>query len=291
MQTSTQTRPPEGRAGADAALDGGPRSHWRLADIDFSQVDGRHRDDTTLFYLLTGASFVESGSELYTRNLLTYYSDDASIADWLGNQWESEELQHGAALRAYVAALWPEFDWPHAYQRFYAEYSKAASPEAFETTPYLELAARCMIETGTASLYRMLHDYATEPVLRQILGHIRDDEVSHYKHFLGFVRAGQALAGRRPFAVAWAITRRVRESRSDDTWIAFRHAFEVRHPERRCERRDFERWNRDVQDIVQQSFPFRMAAEMLVAPLSLPRLFRRPVRHAAEFGLRRALLA
>jgi rubrerythrin len=264
---------------------------WRLSDIDFSRVDSRHRDDTTLFYILTGSSFVESGSELYTRNLLTYYRDDAQIADWLSNEWEHEELQHGAALRAYVAAVWPEFDWQSAYHGFLAEYSQVASPDAFEATPHLELAARCMIETGTATLYRMLHDYAREPVLRQVLGHIREDEVRHYKHFLHFFRAGQAREGRRAFAVARAIARRVRESRADDTWIAFRHAFEARNPGRRCQRTDLDRWQVAVHAMMRRYFPFRMAAEMLIAPLALPVLIRRPARRAAEAGLRRLLFA
>ncbi len=268
------------------------RSHaWRLTDIDFARAGTRHRDDETLFYLLTGASFVESGSELYTRNLLTYYRDDAPVADWLTNEWEAEELQHGAALRAYVAAVWPEFDWALAYRRFYAEYEQVASPDAFEPTRYLELAARCMIETGTSSLYRMLLDYAQEPVLRQVLAHIRDDEVRHFKHFLGFLRARQRLEGRRPVAVARAILRRVRESRADDSWIAYRHAFEVRHPGRSCQRGDFDQWNAQVRAIVRRAFPFRMAAEMLVAPLSLPVLLRLPLRRATEFGLRRLLFA
>jgi hypothetical protein len=263
------------------------RPVWRVADIDFTRADRLHRDDETLFYLLTGASFVESGSELYTRNLLTYYRDDARIAEWLGNVWEPEELQHGAALRAYVKAVWPEFDWADAYGRFLGEYSRAASPEAFEATPRLELAARCMIETGTTSLYRMLHAYAREPVLRAVLAHIRDDEVNHFKHFLGFFRSQPGRENR--LRVAWAIGRRVRESRSGDAWIAFRHAFEVRNPGRSCRRADFDRWQAELRGIIRRAFPFRLAADMLLAPLALPALFRGLARLATEAGLRRAL--
>jgi len=284
MRTPTDTRAAD-RTGP------GTRPSWRLSDIDLASAGSRHRADTTLFYVLTGASFVESGSELYTRNLLTYYRDDAQIADWLSNEWEHEELQHGAALRAYVATVWPEFDWNKAYQGFLAEYSLLASPDAFEATPQLELAARCMIETGTASLYRMLYDYAQEPVLRQVLGHIREDEVRHYKHFLLFLRQHQAREGRRVLKLAWAIGRRVRESQAGDAWIAFRHAFEVRHPGRRCERSDFDQWQAQVQAIVRRAFPFRMAAEMLVAPLALPVVIQRLARRAAEAGLRRLLFA
>jgi rubrerythrin len=271
------------------SADDGPG--WSLAGIDLSGVDLRHRGDTTLFYLLSAASFVETGSDLYTRNLLTYYRDDPAIAGWLTRYWQGEELQHGAALRAYVERLWPEFDWERSYQRFFAEYSQSASPDAFEATPYLELAARCMIETGTATTYRMLHDYAQEPVLKRILGHIRDDEVRHYKHFLSFVRAAQQRTGRRPISVARAIARRLRESRADDTWIAFRHAYEVRNPGRTCSRVEYGRWYQDVKQIIRGNYPFRMSAEMLVAPLSLPVPLRRLARRAAEFGVRRALLA
>jgi rubrerythrin len=267
------------------------RPVWRVDEIDFASVDPRHRSDTTLFYLLATASFVECGSDLYTRNLLTYYRDDPQIADWLSNVWEREELQHGAALRAYVQAVWPEFDWHEAYQRFMADYAQAASPDAFEATPHLELAARCMIETGTTSLYRMLYEYAQEPVLRQVLAHIRDDEVNHYKHFLQYFRAGEKVEGRRRLRVAWAIGRRVRESRADDAWIAFRHAFEVSNPGRICRRSDFEQWQTQWQAIMRRTFPFRTAADMLLAPLALPVLLRRPARRAAEVALRRALLA
>ena len=267
------------------------RPVWRVSEIDFASVDKRHRSDTTLFYLLAGASFVECGSELYTRNLLTYYRDDPQIADWLSNVWEQEEMQHGAALRAYVRAVWPEFDWDEAYRRFIAEYSQAASPDAFEATPHLELAARCMIETGTTSLYRMLHEYAQEPVLRRVLAHIRDDEVNHYKHFLQYFRAGQRAEGPRRLKVAWAIGRRVRESRSDDAWIAFRHAFEVSNPGRTGQRSDFEQWQTQLQTIMRRTFPFRTAADMLVAPLALPVLLRRLARRGAELALRHVLLA
>jgi hypothetical protein len=265
------------------------RPVWRVAQIDFARADSRHRSDTTLFYVLTGASFVESGSELYTRNLLTYYRDIPQISDWLSNVWEPEELQHGAALRAYVQTVWPEFDWDEAYRRFLDEYSKTASPEAFETTPHLELAARCMIETGTATLYRMMHEYAQEPVLREVLAHIRDDEVNHYKHFLQYFRSGQGREGR--LRVAWAIGRRVRESRADDAWIAFRHAFEVRNPGRSCRRCDFDQWQSALQVIIRRTFPFRMAADMLIAPLALPALIQRVARRVASAVLRHALLA
>ena len=267
------------------------RPRWRVDEIDFSHAQTQHRSDTTLFYLLATSSFIESGSELYTRNLLAYYGSDVEVADWLRRVWEPEELQHAVALRGYIGAVWPDFDWPKAYEAFLTEYARVASPDAFEATTQLELAARCMIETGTTSLYQTLLGYAQEPVLRQVLKHIRDDEVDHYKYFLRFFRAEQARAGQSRIRVAWAIARRVLESRSDDARIAFRHAFETNHPERRCTGGDFDQWQSDLKTIFHRAFPFHQAAGMLLAPVALPPFLQRLARSAAEAALRHALLS
>ena len=73
----------------------------------------------TLFFLLVTSSFVEAASDLYARNLSAYYAADADIADWLKGHWEHEEMQHGRALRAYIRAVWPEFDWERANANFF----------------------------------------------------------------------------------------------------------------------------------------------------------------------------
>ena len=70
------------------------------------------------------------------------------MTDWLSGQWEPEELRHGAALKRYVQTAWPEFDWNAAYRGFFEEYSRCCGIEAFAGTRALELAARCVVETG-----------------------------------------------------------------------------------------------------------------------------------------------
>jgi hypothetical protein len=42
---------------------------------------------------------------------------------------------------------------------------------------------------------------------------------------------------------------------------------------------------------MRRTFPFRMAADMLIAPLALPALIHRIARRVAGAALRRALLA
>lgn len=267
------------------------RPVWGPGDIDLATIDLRQRDNTLLLYLLVMASFIESGSDVYTRNLLTIYGGDAHIANWLRGTWEPEELQHGAALRAYVHAMWPDFAWDRAFARFMEEYAESASPEAFAPTPQRELAARCMIETGTTTFYQMLIDYAEDPVLRRLLGFIRNDEVDHYKHFLRYFREGQGAGGGGALSTGWTILRRSGESRSDDAWIAYRHVYESVNPGKRCTRLEYRRWLAQTRTIIRQRFPFTLAAQMLLAPLALPPVLRGGARWLARSALRLAMLS
>jgi len=99
-----------------------PALPWRLEDIDLASIQhDKVRDDEMLFYLLVSSSFIETASDLYTRNLTEYYAGDDDLLDWLGRHWEHEELQHGRALRTYVQAVWPEFDWDAANRAFFQD--------------------------------------------------------------------------------------------------------------------------------------------------------------------------
>src|SRR5271169_190735 len=90
--------------------------HWTLDDIDWASLrcDLVAHDDA-LFYLLASASFVEAATDLYTQNLVDYFSDGGEITGWLKARWLPEELPHGEALRRYVQTAWPEFDWDGVY--------------------------------------------------------------------------------------------------------------------------------------------------------------------------------
>ena len=49
---------------------------WSIQEIGYDSIDvARVRENRTLFYLVTSASFVESGSDLYAGNLAQYYAD------------------------------------------------------------------------------------------------------------------------------------------------------------------------------------------------------------------------
>ena len=155
-------------------------ANWRTENIDFTAVNEQMQvTDPVMLWLATAASFIESASDIYTENLVEYFSADAEISSWLASQWEPEELQHGKTLRTYVEAAWPEFDWEAAFKGFLADYSKLCSVEVLG--PTLELASRCVIATGTSTLYRPMRDATDDPALRNVADNIQRDET--YRNF------------------------------------------------------------------------------------------------------------
>lgn len=255
---------------------------WSVSDIDYASIDvEKVRDNRTLFYLLVAASFIESGSDTYAGNLATYYAHVPEAATWLARHWESEELQHGFALRRYVEHVWPEFDWPRGYQRFFDEYSKTCSIDNFERSHALEMAARCVVETGTATYYRALEQASDEPVLRDLTRRIANDEVRHYKHFFRYfnVLNGQERIGRA--RVLGALARRLLEIKNEDAEIALRNVLRVERNQEDVPERDVRALNSQCSAVVRRNLPLEMTVKMLLRPLhlnaALERFIRRPL--------------
>src|SRR5437660_1329101 len=150
---------------------------WSIEDIPYETLARASvRDDRRLFDIVASASFIEITSDLYTRNLVEFFASDREVAEWLEQHWQREELQHGAALRKYVETAWPDFDWEAAYRIFLADYGPTCTVERLAGTRALEMASRCVIETGTATFYRALSNLSREPVLKRLAGEISADE-------------------------------------------------------------------------------------------------------------------
>ena len=145
------------------------QQHWTLDSIDWAML---RRDavagNDALFYLVAGASFVEATTDLYTQNLIDYFSADGEITGWLKAHWLPEELQHGKALRHYVRLVWPDFDWDGTYEGFLPEFTAQCEEDGVEPTRTREMASRCIVEMGTASFYRTLSRMTDEPVLTEL---------------------------------------------------------------------------------------------------------------------------
>ncbi|MEX3786992.1 ferritin-like domain-containing protein [Paraburkholderia sp. JPY432] len=244
---------------------------WRIEDIDLTRIDRQKAAaNEDLLLLLCAASFIESGTDLYTSNLSTFFNDDPEVSAWLNHEWEPEEMQHGRALQTYIAYVWPEFDWHTAFRNFMGEYSLTCSVDDFEKTRALEMVARCVVETGTATLYRAINECSDEPVLKQITDNIRTDEVRHYKHFFRYFKKYNRIEGNGRLAVLGALMRRVMEIKNEDSEIALRHVFAIRYPERVHD----SAYNREraarINKLVRRNLSADMCVKMLLKPLDLP---------------------
>lgn len=256
---------------------------WSLDDIDYAAIDtSLVHDDGELFYLLAAASFVEITSDLYTKNLIAYYRGNTEVERWLADQWEREEVQHGAALKRYVEAVWPEFDWDRAYRGFFEEYGRECTVENLAESRALEMVARCVVETGTSSFYRTLSMAAPEPVLKRITANIASDEVRHYKHFYRYFlyyrereRPGRATILRQ-------LWRRSAGIEAEDAYIAFKHVFLERNPGEPFTEEAYGRFRASFRRIGRTAFPFEMAVKMMLKPLNLSPPVGRFVHPAVE---------
>lgn len=252
------------------------KAHWTIENIDFSGIKpSTVKSDALLFFMLASASFVEITSNLYTQNLVDYFRDNRNAVDWLSKYWQHEEVQHGEVLKTYVNTVWPEFDWQTAYDGFYRQYSKCCTLEQLEPSPALEMAARCVVEMGTSSMYMTLQAYAREPVLKQIVGHIKADEISHYKHFYNYFKmynASERLSRRR---ILGALIHRISEIQNEDGYYAYKHVYNVRYPDIEFSDADYKIFVRSTKKLAQRYFPYRMAVKMFLQPLAVGKTFKK----------------
>lgn len=266
-----------------------PQRRWHYESLPYAAIDRtRVADSQLLFYILTTASFVEITSDLYAHNLIDYFAGDREVQEWLGQHWEAEEVQHGQALRRYVNTVWPELDWEQAYRSFYADYSAYCQPEALGPTRALEMASRCVVETGTCSYYTMLARLSPCPVLSQLCQLIRTDEAYHYQHFQRYFRRYQALEQPSRRAVLKTLVQRIREIESEDARIAFRHAWQARQPDRTWQDRYYRDFARTMRGLATTHYPFRMAAHMLTTPLDLTLHTQQRLEYTLATGARLA---
>ncbi|WP_449371322.1 ferritin-like domain-containing protein [Thiomonas sp.] len=270
----------------------GLQPHWTLDWIDYSRIcTGLVHDNVELFYLLTSASFIESGSETYTRNLVEHFEAYPPISDWLQHQWEPEELQHGRALKTYVQTVWPEFDWEAAYASFFSEYSRLCTVEELEEERPLELVARCVVETGTATYYQTLRDLTGEPVLADLAEHIRIDEVQHYKHFYRYFKELNAERNLSRGRILGALKRRLTELRTSDSDIALRHVWMFQPHLDGADDVPFEHITQRLYRHMGARLPMEQAVKMLLKPLALPHRMEHWIERPLTLLARRVIAA
>jgi rubrerythrin len=244
--------------------------HWHLDEINFDAIQAELvHNDQFLFLTLASASFVEILSETYAGNLIQHYQGDAEITDWLRNNWQRDEVQHGQALKRYVQIVWPEFNWEKAYEAFRLQYSALCTMEQLEQRKGLELLARCVIETGTSSFYRAMQSYVREPVLQLLLEKIKVDETAHYAHFRRYFDLYNRRDQYSLAAIMATIWRRLRDIGGEDAYIAFKHVYEESHSESQSLNVEWRFYNQKLKQLARHHYPYRLAVKMLIKPVPL----------------------
>lgn len=248
----------------------GIRQRWTLEDIPWHEVNREAiEDDELLFYLVVTASFIETATDTYARNLAKHFDGDPHVTAWLEQRWQPEEMQHGRALRCYVQVVWPALDWHEVYRGFFAEFSAKCRSDGLEATHCLEAVSRCMVEMGTASYYTTLSRLSPEPVLELLASLIREDEVRHYKYFYRFFRHYREREGMGRLRILAAILRRLRMMDVGDSSVALKHAYLARYPRARFDRQVYRDIQSRVRRLMQRDFPLDMSMKMTLKPLDL----------------------
>jgi hypothetical protein len=245
---------------------------WSVEDIPYASVRAeRVRTDKNLFYLLTAASFVEITSDWYTQNLIDYFQGDAEVEEWLKQVWEPQELRHGIALKRYVQRVWPEFDWEQCYIGFTREFSQFCKLEKLGPMRALEMASRCVVETGTATLYTMIHRLTREPVLGLLAANIRADEIRHFKCFYRYFLRYRDQEHTRSWEVLGVLCARSVRIDKEDAYYAFKHVFEACHPNLSFHDDEYKAFRSHYLKAAKHYYPVAMAVKMTLKPLALNR--------------------
>jgi hypothetical protein len=80
--------------------------------------------------------------------------------------------------------------------------------------------ARCVVESGTSSLYSAIRDASDEPVLKEVAGRIAADEFRHYRLFYDILQ-DETEPDLPVWRKLWVAVTRVNESDDDELACAY----------------------------------------------------------------------
>src|ERR1051326_1508531 len=195
---------------------------WTLDDVDWSSFDASKVTPELLASVKT-ASLVEYNAPDYVSYLKRVFKDAPASTMRMIENWGEEEIQHGRALARWAELADPSFNFRAAFARFRALYRPphfVSGEGSVRGSRRGEMIARCVVESGTSSLYSAIRDATDEPVLKEIAGRIAADEFRHYKLFYQTLHAQaepELPWWRRLFVAAT----RVSESSDDELAYAY----------------------------------------------------------------------
>ncbi len=160
-------------------------------DID-ADIGWRHFDaakiDADIIRIIKAAALVEANAPDYVAYLCSIWHDDLQMQIHI-KKWGAEESRHGKALARWAKMADPQFDFAAslaAFARMQAIDIRAE--KSIRGSRAGELIARCVVESGTSSMYSAISAGCNEPVLKQLARRIAADEFAHYAMFLALLK-------------------------------------------------------------------------------------------------------
>ena len=195
---------------------------WSLDDIEWSRFDAS-KVEPSLLAAVKAASLVEYNAADYVSYLKRVYRGAPETVIAAIEHWGEEEVQHGLALGRWAEMADPSFDFKGAFARFRMLYR----PVHFERgdgsvrgSRRGEMISRCVVESGTSSLYSAIRDASPEPVLKEVAGRIAADEFRHYRLFYDILQA-ENEPDLPLWRKLWVAFTRVTESGDDELACAY----------------------------------------------------------------------
>jgi hypothetical protein len=195
---------------------------WSLDDIEWSRFD-LSKVDSSLLAAVRAASLVEYNAPDYVSYLKRVYRGAPDTVIGAIERWGDEEIQHGLALGRWAGLVDPSFDFKGAFARFRALYRPAHFEHGVGSVRGSrrgEMISRCVVESGTSSLYSAIRDATPEPVLKEVAGRIAADEFRHYRLFYDLLQA-EKEPDLPLWRKLWIAFKRVSESGDDELACAY----------------------------------------------------------------------
>ena len=195
---------------------------WTLDDVDWSRFDAS-KTSPALLAAVKAASLVEYNAPDYVAYLKRVYRGAPESTIRRIEQWGEEETQHGLALARWAELADPSFDFNRAFARFRTLYRAAhfeGAQASVRGSRRGEMIARCVVESGTSSLYSAMRDASDEPVLKEVAGRIAADEFRHYRLFYDILQ-DETEPDLPLWRKLWVAVSRVQESDDDELACAY----------------------------------------------------------------------
>ncbi len=195
---------------------------WTLEDVDWARFDAS-KTNPTLLAAVKAASLVEYNAPDYVTYLKRVYRGAPESTIRGIEHWGEEEIQHGLALARWAELADPSFDFTRAFARFRTLYQAAhfaAGEGSVRGSRRGEMIARCVVESGTSSLYSAIRDASEEPVLKEVAGRIAADEFRHYRLFYDILQ-DETEPDLPLWRKLWVAVTRVNESDDDELACAY----------------------------------------------------------------------